>query len=45
MPPVVTGVAERANPDAQAFANAKLIGPATLSERPSMMALAKNLYP
>jgi iron(III) transport system substrate-binding protein len=45
MPPVVAGVAERANPDAQPFANAKLIGPAKLSERPSMMALAKKLYP
>jgi ABC-type Fe3+ transport system substrate-binding protein len=45
MPPVVAGVAERANPDAQPFASAKLIGPAKLSERPSMMALAKKLYP
>lgn len=45
MLPVVAGVAERANPDAQPFANAKLIGPAKLAERPSMMALAKKLYP
>jgi iron(III) transport system substrate-binding protein len=45
MPPVVQGVAERANPDAQAFANAKLLGPAKLAERPAMMALAKKLYP
>lgn len=45
MPPVVAGVAEKANPDAQAFANAKLIGPAKLSERPEMMSLAKKLYP
>jgi len=45
MPPVVARVAERANPDAQPFANAKLIGPAKLAERPSMMALAKKLYP
>jgi iron(III) transport system substrate-binding protein len=45
MPPVIAGVAERANPDAQPFANAKLIGPAKLAERPSMMALAKKLYP
>jgi iron(III) transport system substrate-binding protein len=45
MPPVVAGVAEQANPDAQRFANAKLIGPAKLSERSSMMALAKKLYP
>jgi iron(III) transport system substrate-binding protein len=45
MPPVVAGVAERADPDAQPFANAKLIGPAKLSERPSMMSLAKKLYP
>jgi ABC-type Fe3+ transport system substrate-binding protein len=45
MPPVVAGVVERANADAQPFANAKLIGPAKLAERPSMMALAKKLYP
>jgi len=45
MPPVVSGVAERANADAQPFANAKLIGPAKLAERPSMMTLAKKLYP
>jgi iron(III) transport system substrate-binding protein len=45
MPPVVAGVAERANADAQPFANAKLIGPAKLAERPSMMATAKKLYP
>lgn len=45
MLPVVAGAVERANPEAQPFANAKLIGPAKLSERPSMMALAKKLYP
>ena len=45
MLPVVKGAAERANPDAQPFANAKLIGPAKLAERPSMMSLAKKLYP
>jgi ABC-type Fe3+ transport system substrate-binding protein len=45
MPPVVLGVAERANPDAQAFASAKLLGPAKLAERPAMMSLAKKLYP
>ena len=45
MPPVVKGVVERANADAQPFADAKLIGPAKLAERPSMMALAKKLYP
>ena len=45
MPPVVAGVAERADPEAQPFANAKLIGPAKLAERPSMMSLAKKLYP
>jgi iron(III) transport system substrate-binding protein len=45
MPPVVAGVAEKANADAQPFANAKLIGPAKLSERPEMMSLAKKLYP
>ena len=32
-------------PDAQVFANAKLIGPAKLAERPSMISLAKKLYP
>lgn len=45
MLPVVAGAAERASPEAQPFANAKLIGPAKLSERPSMMAIAKKLYP
>jgi iron(III) transport system substrate-binding protein len=45
MLPVVAGAAEHANPEAQPFANAKLIGPAKLSERPSMMALARKLYP
>ena len=45
MPPVVAGVAERANPDAQPFANAPLLGPAKLAERPSMIELAKKLYP
>lgn len=45
MPPVVAGAAERANPDAREFANAKLIGPAKLSERSSMMSIAKKLYP
>jgi iron(III) transport system substrate-binding protein len=45
MPPVVAGVAERADPDAQPLANAKLLGPAKLSERPAMMTLAKKLYP
>jgi ABC-type Fe3+ transport system substrate-binding protein len=45
MLPVVGAAAQRANPDAQPFANAKLVGPAKLSERASMMALAKKLYP
>jgi iron(III) transport system substrate-binding protein len=45
MPPVIEGAAEHANPDAQPFAKATLIGPAKLSERSSMMALAKKLYP
>jgi ABC-type Fe3+ transport system substrate-binding protein len=45
MPPVIEGAAERANPDAQPFAKAILIGPAKLSERSSMMGLAKKLYP
>ena len=39
------GAAERADPEAQPFANAKLMGPAKLAERPAMMALAKKLYP
>ena len=45
MLPVVQGAAERANPDAQPYANAKLMGPAKLSERADMMALARKLYP
>lgn len=45
MLPVVEEAARRANPDAQPFVNAKLIGPAKLAERASMMALAKKLYP
>jgi iron(III) transport system substrate-binding protein len=45
MLPVVQAAADRADPDAQPFANAKLIGPAQLSERPDMMALARKLYP
>lgn len=45
MLPVVKGAAENANPDAQPFANAKLMGIAKLSERPAMMDLAKKLYP
>jgi iron(III) transport system substrate-binding protein len=44
MLPVVKGVAERANEDAKPFANAKLMGPALLEERPAMMELAKKLY-
>jgi ABC-type Fe3+ transport system substrate-binding protein len=45
MLPVVQGAAEHASPEAQPFANAKLMGSAKLSERPDMMALAKKLYP
>ncbi len=45
MPPVVKGAAERANEDAKPFANAKLMGQATLADRPDMMALARKLYP
>jgi ABC-type Fe3+ transport system substrate-binding protein len=45
MLPVVQGAAERADPDAQPYANAKLMGPTKLSERADMMALAKKLYP
>ena len=45
MLPVVKGAAERADPDAQPYANAKLMGMAKLSERPDMMSLAKKLYP
>ncbi|WP_249151451.1 extracellular solute-binding protein [Bradyrhizobium liaoningense] len=44
MLPVVKDVAERANDDAKMFANAKLMGMATLAERPSMMELARKLY-
>ena len=44
MLPVVEGVADRANDDAKAFANARLLGPALLEERPAMMELAKKLY-
>ncbi|MFK4496567.1 ABC-type Fe3+ transport system substrate-binding protein [Bradyrhizobium japonicum] len=45
MLPVNAAAAERANPDAQQFVNAKIIGPAKLAERSSMMDLAKKLYP
>jgi iron(III) transport system substrate-binding protein len=45
MLPVVQGAAARADPEAQPYANAKLLGPAKLSERPDMMALARKLYP
>jgi iron(III) transport system substrate-binding protein len=45
MLPVVKGAAERADPDAQPYANAQLMGMAKLSERPDMMSLAKKLYP
>lgn len=45
MLPVTAEAAERADPEAQPFVNVKLIGPATLSDRPSMMGLAKKLYP
>jgi iron(III) transport system substrate-binding protein len=45
MLPVNAAAAERANPDAQQFVNAKIIGPAKLAERSSMMELAKKLYP
>ena len=45
MLPVVQAAADKADPEAQPFANAKLIGPAKLSERLEMMALARKLYP
>lgn len=45
MPPVNEEAAKRADAEAQPFANAKLIGPTKLSERPDMMSLAKKLYP
>jgi ABC-type Fe3+ transport system substrate-binding protein len=45
MLPVVQAAADQADADAKPFANAKLIGPAQLSERPGMMALARKLYP
>jgi iron(III) transport system substrate-binding protein len=44
MLPVVKGVAEKANEEAKPFADAKLMGPALLEERPAMMELAKKLY-
>jgi len=44
MVPVVKGVAEKANDDARPYAEAKLMGPALLEERPAMMELAKKLY-
>jgi ABC-type Fe3+ transport system substrate-binding protein len=44
MLPVVKGVAEKANEEARPFADAKLMGPALLAERPAMMELAKKLY-
>jgi ABC-type Fe3+ transport system substrate-binding protein len=45
MLPVVQAAADKADADAQPFANAKLLGPAKLAERPEMMALARKLYP
>lgn len=42
--PVIAGVVERANPDAKPFAEAKLMGSATLAERPGMMELARKTY-
>jgi iron(III) transport system substrate-binding protein len=45
MLPVVGAAADRANSDAQPFVHAKLLGPAKLADRPSMMTLAKKLYP
>ncbi|MDE2361268.1 MAG: hypothetical protein KGM42_01210 [Hyphomicrobiales bacterium] len=45
MLPVVVEAAKRADPEAQPFANANLIGPAKLAERADMMTLAKKLYP
>lgn len=44
MLPVVQGVAEQASDDAKPFANAKLMGAATLEERSAMMELARKLY-
>jgi iron(III) transport system substrate-binding protein len=45
MLPVVQAAADQADAEAKPFANAKLIGPAKLAERPDMMALARKLYP
>ena len=42
--PVISGVVERANADARPFAEAKLMGAATLAERPGMMELARKIY-
>jgi iron(III) transport system substrate-binding protein len=44
MLPVVKGVAEKVKEDAKPFADAKLMGPALLAERPAMMELARKLY-
>ena len=45
MLPVNAAAAERANPDAQPFVNAKIIGPAKLAERSSMMASRQEALP
>jgi iron(III) transport system substrate-binding protein len=45
MLPVVQAAADQADAEAKPFANAKLLGPAKLAERPDMMALARKLYP
>lgn len=42
--PVTADIVERANPDARPFAEAKLMGAATLAERPGMMELARKIY-
>jgi ABC-type Fe3+ transport system substrate-binding protein len=44
MIPVTKGIADRVDADARPFANAKLLGTAKFSERPAMMARAKELY-
>ena len=41
---MVSGIVERANADAKPFAEAKLMGAATLAERPGMMELARKIY-
>ncbi len=44
MTPVVKGLMERANPDARAFVEPKLLGAVVREERAAMMELARKIY-